>query len=33
MGIQFVSIGLIGELIAHQGRHETYSLRDTIERS
>jgi glycosyltransferase involved in cell wall biosynthesis len=33
MGIQFISIGLIGELIAHQGRHETYSLRDTIERS
>jgi len=33
MGIQFVSIGLIGELIAHQGRHETYSLRDTLERT
>jgi glycosyltransferase involved in cell wall biosynthesis len=33
MGIQFISIGLIGELIAHQGRHETYSLRDTLERT
>jgi hypothetical protein len=33
MGIQFISIGLIGELIAHQGRHDTYSLRDVLERA
>ena len=32
MGIQFISIGLIGELIAHQGRHDTYTLRDVLER-
>ncbi|MBN2037457.1 MAG: glycosyltransferase family 2 protein [Chitinispirillaceae bacterium] len=31
MGIQFISIGLIGELIAHLGRHDTYPLRDALD--
>jgi glycosyltransferase involved in cell wall biosynthesis len=32
MGIQFVSIGLIGELITNVTHHDTYTIRETLER-
>jgi len=31
MGIQFISIGLIGELITNLTQHNTYTIRDTLE--
>jgi len=33
MGIQFISIGLIGELITKVTQHNVYSIRETLERS
>ena len=30
MGIQFISIGLIGEMITHSGPKATYSIKDTL---
>lgn len=33
MGIQFMSIGLIGELIINVTQHNVYSIRETLERS
>jgi hypothetical protein len=30
MGIQFISIGLIGEMIAHAQRKNTYTVREEI---
>lgn len=32
MGIQFISIGLIGELITNVTHHDTYTIRETLER-
>jgi glycosyltransferase involved in cell wall biosynthesis len=31
MGIQFISIGLIGEMITHAGPKNTYTIKDTLE--
>ena len=31
MGIQFISIGLIGEMLTNVAHHDTYSIRDTLE--
>jgi hypothetical protein len=33
MGVQFMSIGLIGELIINVTQHNVYSIRETLERS
>jgi len=30
MGIQFISIGLIGELITHVTQHNVYSIRESL---
>ena len=30
MGIQFISIGLIGEMITHSGPKNTYTIKDTL---
>jgi hypothetical protein len=30
MGIQFISIGLIGEMITHSSQKNTYSIKETL---